>query len=208
VACYSTHRDTGGLIPVPKDIIKSFNKGASFVDFEGHGNPLAWNTIWFDGVYPKDWAGGINVYHLPFISNHDKLPVVVIGGCHNGLYNLSIIPAVKDIKGVQYYCSGYPFPVCICWGLIVKPRGGAIASTGCTGYGFGSGVSNPVGMSAELEMNFFWEIGNGTTHLAAAHSGSIQKFVKAHPINQLAAFCITDWALFGDPSLVFGGYSS
>jgi hypothetical protein len=63
-------------------------------------------------------------------------------------------------------------------------------------------------MSAELEMNFFYEIGNGSMYLAQTHSRAIQKYIAEEPIGQLDAFCITNWALFGDPSLRFGGYSS
>ena len=208
VRCYSSNRDTGGLTPTPKDIIKSINKGAGFVDFEGHGNPLSWNTIWFDGVYPDDWTGGLNTFLFPLISNRDKLPVVVVGGCHNALYNISMIPCIKDKSGANYFCYGTPFPVCFSWGLVVKPRGGAIASTGCTGYGFGSG-GNPNTLSGALEMNFFWQIGNNSvTNLAKAHSQAISKFINENAINQIAAFCITNWALFGDASLKLGGYSS
>jgi hypothetical protein len=208
VDCYSSNRDTGGLTPTPPDIIDSFNNGAGFIDIEGHGNPLSWNTIWFDGVYPKDWTGGLNVGHFPKISNGDKFPVVIVGGCHNALYNISMIPMFLDKSGASYFCYGTPFPVCFCWGLIVKPRGGAIASTGCTGYGFGSG-DDPVSLSGELEMNFFWQIGNNSvTNLAKAHSLAISKFIDENEVDQLAAFCITNWALFGDPSLRFGGYSS
>jgi hypothetical protein len=91
---------------------------------------------------------------------------------------------------------------------VVKSKGGAIACTGDTGYGIGSG-SNPLTLSAELEMNFFWEIGvNGTTNLGGAHSGSISKFLNEESIGQTEAFCITNWQVFGDPSLKFGGYSS
>jgi hypothetical protein len=208
VKCYSSNRDTGGLTPVPKDITKSITKGAGYVDFEGHGNPFAWNTIWFDGVYPENWTGGVNVYLFPFISNRNKLPVVVVGGCHNALYNITILGTLKDQAGTQYFCYGVPIPVCFSWGLVVKPRGGAIASTGCTGYGMGY-EGNPVTLSGELESNFFWQIGmNGTTNLAAAHSRAIQKFLAEEEINLIEAFCITNWALLGDPSLQFGGYSS
>jgi hypothetical protein len=208
VRCYSSNRDTGGLTPTPKDIIKSMNKGAGCVDFEGHGNPLSWNTIWFDGVYPKDWTGGLNTFLFPLISNRDKLPVVVVGGCHNALYNISMIPCIKDKTGVNYFCYGTPFPVCFSWGLVVKPRGGAIASTGCTGYGFGNGET-PNSLSGALEMNFFWQIGNNSVkNLAKAHSQAISKFINENAINQIEAFCITNWALFGDPSLRLGGYPS
>jgi hypothetical protein len=89
----------------------------------------------------------------------------------------------------------------------VKPRGGAIASTGCTGYGFGSN-DDPNSLSAALEMNFFSQIGNGSENLGDAHSGAIRKYVSENDILQIDAFCITNWQVFGDPSLKFGGYSS
>jgi hypothetical protein len=209
IQLYSTNRDTGGLTPTPLDIILSLTKGAGYVDFEGHGNPLAWNTIWFDGNYPDDWTGGLNTFEFPLISNGNRLPVVVVGGCHNGLYNITILGTLRDKDGTQYFCYGTPFPVCFSWGLVVKPRGGAIASTGCTGYGIGSGSGDPATiLSAELESNFFYEIGHGSTHLAQTHSRAIQKYIAEEEIGQIDAYCITEWALFGDPSLQFGGYSS
>jgi hypothetical protein len=67
---------------------------------------------------------------------------------------------------------------------------------------------NPVSLSAELEVNFFKNIGEGTTNLAQAHSQAIQRFVSEEEIGQIEAFVITNWALLGDSSLMFGGYSS
>jgi hypothetical protein len=112
-----------------------------------------------------------------------------------------------DIKGTSVFGYGYPVFICFSWGLVIKPVGGAIASTGCTGYGLGSG-SDPNSLSAELEVNFFYFIGNGTTNLAKAHGQAIAKYLNENPIYQSDAFIITNWALFGDPSLKFGGYSS
>ena len=209
VKCYSTNRDIGGLTPTPKDITKAITQGAGYVDFEGHGSAYAWNTIWFDGVYPTNWAGGVNVYYFPLINNKDKLPVVVVGGCHNALYNITFLGTLMDKSPHhgRYFCA-VPSPVCFSWGLVVKPRGGAIASTGCTGYGMGDN-ENPVSLSGALEDNFFWQIGNNSvTNLAKAHSQAITKYINEHTILQIDAFCITDWALLGDPSLRFGGYSS
>jgi len=208
--CYSVNRDTGGRTPIPKDILKSFNEGAGFVDFEGHGNPYSWNTIWYDGVYPDDWTGGFNLFLFPFLFNGNKLPIVIVGGCHNGMYNVSAIPAMLDRNRTnsRYFSYGMPVYSCFSAGLVLKARGGAIASTGCTGYGFGSST-DPNTLSGALEMNFFWQIGtNDITNLAAGHSLAIQKYISENEINQLAAFCITNWALFGDPSLQIGGYSS
>jgi hypothetical protein len=209
VPVYSTNRDTGGLIPNDKDISTAFNQGAGFVLFQGHGSPMKWDTIWFDGEYDNhDWVGGIILYQFIEISSGEKLPVVLVGGCHNGMYNVSIIPCIKDKTGATYFTYGWPVPVCFSWGLIVKPRAGAIASTGCTGYGIGY-EGNPITLSSELETNFFWQIGNNSiTNLAKAHSQAITKFLAEEEIGQTEAFCITNWALFGDPSLKFGGYSS
>ncbi|DAC71977.1 MAG TPA: hypothetical protein DSN98_07515 [Thermoplasmata archaeon] len=205
VSVYSTNRNTSGFVPIAKDIQKAISQGAGFVDFEGHGNPLVWDTIWYDGTYPSDWCGGINLYNFLKLSNREKLPVVVVGGCHNGMYNVSLLKTLLDKAGTQYFCYGIPIPVCFSWGLVVKYPGGAIASTGCTGYGMGY-EDNPVSLSGELESNFFYEIGNGSTNLGQAHSRAIQKFITEEEINQVEAFVITNWALIGDPSLRLGGY--
>ncbi|KYK24888.1 hypothetical protein AYK25_05795, partial [Thermoplasmatales archaeon SM1-50] len=199
---YSSNRNTTGVVPDKKGISGAFNQGAGFVDFEGHGSPARWDTIWFDGEYTEhDWVGGIGIENFWMISNGQKLPVVIVGGCHNGMYNISLIPAMLDKNGSSYFAYGYPVFICFSWGLVVKPRGGAIASTGCTGYGIGY-QGNPVTLSAELETNFFYQIGEGATHLAQAHSQAIQKFINENAILQTEAFCITNWALLGDPSLV------
>jgi hypothetical protein len=203
VKVFTTNRDTGGLVPDKDGISAAFNQGAGFVDFEGHGGPSRWDTNWFDG----NERVGINIGQFGRIRNGEMQPVVVVGGCHNGLYNITTLVAMLDKEGTTHFGYGYPIFVCFSWGLVIKPIGGAIASTGCTGYGFGSG-GNPNTLSGALEMNFFWQIGNNSvTNLAKAHSQAIAKFVNENTIDQLAAFCITNWALFGDPSLKLGGYS-
>ncbi|KYK20749.1 hypothetical protein AYK25_04425 [Thermoplasmatales archaeon SM1-50] len=202
---YSSNKNTSGFIPVTKDIQTALSQGAGFVDFQGHGNPLVWDTIWFDGQYPDDWCGGIALYHFLKLSNNEKLPIIVVGGCHNGLYNVSLLKTLLDKSGKNYFCYGIPIPFCFSWGLVVKPRGGAIASTGCTGYGMGY-EGDPISLSGELESNFFYEIGNGSTNLGQIHCGAIQKFLLEEEIHQVEAFVITNWALFGDPSLRLGGY--
>jgi hypothetical protein len=202
---FTTNRDTGGLVPNIKGVSTAFNQGAGFVDFEGHGGPSRWDTNWFDANGTD--RVGINIGQFIRLTNGDKQPIVVVGGCHNGLYNISALVAMLDIKGTSHYGYGYPIYECFSWGLVIKPYGGAIASTGCTGYGLGSG-SNPVSLSGELEMNFFYQIGHGATNLGQAHSRAIQKYITEESVDRSDAFCITNWALFGDPSLRLGGYSS
>jgi len=206
VKVFTTNRDIGGLVPDIAGVSTAFNQGAGFVSFEGHGGPSRWDTNWYDAEGTD--RVGINIGQFGQIKNGAMQPVVIVGGCHNALYNITIIQAVLDVDGTTHFGYGYPIPFCFSWGLILKPTSGAIASTGCTGYGLGSG-NDPVVLSGELEMNFFWQIGmNSATNLAQAHSKAIQKYIAEESIGQDDAFCITNWALLGDPSLKFGGYSS
>ena len=209
VRVYASNRDTSGYVPVPKDIRKAISKGAGYVDFQGHGNPVVWDTIWADGTYPEDWTGGIKLYRFPLLFNFKKLPVVIVGGCHNALFNVTIIKSLNSMDindNHAYWTSGRPAPVCFSWGLCIVPYGGAIASTGCTGYGIGYS-GQPISLSAEMETNFFYKIGqDGSTNLGNAHSGAISKFIAENEIESTEAFCITVFQLFGDPSLKLGGY--
>ncbi len=206
IRVFASNRMNGGLVPIPDDIITAFSLGAGFVDLEGHGSPMKWDTIWDNGTYPYDWCGGLNVFQIKKFTNGDRLPVVIVGGCHNGMYNISIIPSFLDTNGSDYFTYGYPCRVCFSWELVLKQPGGAIASTGCSGYGM-SNDDTPVSLSGEMENNFFSEIGqNGTMNLGKAHGQAIHRFIADEPIGAVEAFCITDWALFGDPSLRLGGY--
>lgn len=209
IRVYASNRDTGGLCPVPGDISKAISEGAGYVLFEGHGNPMLWDTIWADGEYPTDWAGGLSTLDFWKLKNKDKLPVVLVGGCHNGLFNISIMKILLNRKtNYNYYWTWYPTPFCFSWGLCVIPWGGAIASTGCTGYGLGWD-NDPLSLNAELEVNFYYEIGqNNATTLGEAHGGSIEKFVTENPMEQIEEYhAVTVYQLFGDPSLKLGGYN-
>ena len=204
VKVYASNRDSGGLIPVKKDISKAIRQGAGYVDFEGHGNPIAWNTHWADS---DDWIGGILLYDFVRFFNGKERPIVIVGGCHNALFNVSIKKTTDtSLPGYYYWTYGSPAPVCFSWGMVLVPWGGAIGSTGCTGYGMGY-QGQPLSLSAEMESDFFYEIGqDGATTLGQAHSGSISKFIAENSIGDTEAHCITVYQLFGDPSMPLGGY--
>jgi len=204
VRVYASNRNTSDPVPVPKDITREMRRGSGYVNFEGHGNPIAWNTHWETGT---GWAGGVLLYDFWKLFNGRKRPIVVIGGCHNALFNVSLKKTMnKDLPQHWYWTYGQPAPVCFSWGLCMIPYGGAIASTGCTGYGMGY-QGMPISLSAEMEVNFFYKIGqDGATTLAQAHSGAISKFIAENDIGAVEAHCITVFQLFGDPSLELGGY--
>jgi hypothetical protein len=211
VRVYASNNGTRGPRPITKDIVRELKKGAGYVDFEGHGNPLRWDTIWVDGHYPDDWAGGIRLINFPRLTNGEKLPIVIIGGCHNGLFNVSLIQTMLDgpnfLNRTRYWCHGIPTPVCFAWGLIIVPWGGAIASIAGTGLGIGPGSGTPLEYSAALESNFFCSIGlGGAKTFGEAHAGAIMKYLSDHPtIDAMDYHCMSIYQPFGDPSLKLGG---
>jgi hypothetical protein len=211
VRLYVTNNATGGPRPIPTDIIRQIRKGAGYVDFEGHGNPLRWDTIWADGAYPTNWAGGLRLKDFIKLTNFNKLPIVVIGGCHNGLFNVSLLQTMRDLpmflNKTRYWTHGMPAPFCFAWGLLLVPYGGAIASIAGTGLGIGPGGGTPLQLSAALESNFFYAIGQGGAQtFGEARSGAINKYLHDFPtIDALDYHCISIYQPFGDPSLRLGG---
>jgi hypothetical protein len=209
VRIYATNNLTGvGPVPDTEDIVNEFSKGAGFIDFEGHGNPISWSVIEADGEYESnDWHGGINIKDFFDLSNGDKLPVVMVGGCHNGLFNVSILQILLNRRDhFNFYWTWVPTPVCFCWAMVIKPNGGAIASIGATGLGPASG-GDPISLQGEIDLDFFNVLGdNSIEKLGQAHSGAIIKYVLENKMNQRETFTTTIFQLFGDPSLQLGGY--
>ena len=217
IRVFASNNNSGGPRPTPKDIVKVFSEGAGFVHFEGHGNPWVWNTIWADAEYdnsnPGNWTGGITIYDFMKLKNHDKLPIVVVGGCHNALFNVTIKKTLKegitsflniflppDAELPYYYWSyGVPVPECFSWRLVSKPYGGAIASTGCTGLGLmGSlNLSQPLTYSTGLEAGFFYQIGEKHVNtIGEAYTGTITKYINEIMIEPNDAYCITIYLTF------------
>ncbi len=205
VRIYWSNEGSDEPIPETQDIIDAFNQGAGYINMEGHGNPLSWATH----PIPPDapFTGGLSITDFPDLKNGDKLPVVVVGGCHNALFNVSLI---KTLIGRPhdnwYWTSGYVTPICFCWALCILPNGGAIASMGCTGLGLG-GSPPDLENSGGLDCNFFYEIGQGAKTLGQSHSGAIRKYILENNVAGDEIFCIVEFHLFGDPSLHLGGVS-
>jgi len=152
------------------------------------------------------------------LSNDYKLPVCVVGGCHNSAFNVSLIPSVIDkSNALMTHCYGRPTPECWSWYITQLSKRGAIACIGNTGYGYGipgkectiGGVDNWITTEffrqyGEEEHDILGEafhqtITNYITHFKTSDDPGLQ-WDGGHEKT------VQQWVLLGDPSLKMGGY--
>ncbi len=231
------------------DILNAIDKGSGFLFFSGHGSPNIWADQ-FPGI-PGDRShggiGGIKVTELslfniggvfigankisdlisnPFpmdgLSNGHKLPIAVVGGCHNSQFNVSMIPGM--FEGWQYvipnfdgfdkslWCHGHAVPETFSWRLIRNPNGGAIASMGNTGLGYGMPGKELTtgGGDSWITIEFFKQYGtDGHDVLGDAYMNALSSYIDNFDMTDLSAGhpkTMTQWVLLGDPTLKIGGY--
>lgn len=222
VKLYASNEITDpSFTPTGTNIVRAISGGGGHLVFDGHGNPFSWNTHWSN--YGA-WTGGIQVTSFPKLRNGEKLPVCVVGGCHNSQFNVTMLAGLTDKNNSRHmWCYGVPVPECWGWWMVRKVGGGAIASIGNTGLGYGyvggiddlngDGIAEPVcveGLGGYMQILFYKTIVQETNILGAAHSGALSKYMDAFPpmSERVQAKTVQEWALIGDPSLMMGGYSS
>ncbi len=212
---------TGDLTTI--NLIKTINEGCGFLYLSGHGNPSVWVT---HPPNSTENVGNLPTPLMPFLVNQYKLPVCIVGGCHNSQFDVSISNMIRDIK--EYGFNGYFFddpykfyhmewvPECWAWKIVSKPFGGAIATLGYTGLSW-LGCEIGHGGTNWLELQFFREYVNGTEIIGQIWKNAINQYLKEFPIDwsspaggtsSLDAKTVQEWVLLGDPSLKIGGYSS
>jgi len=225
---------SNGNLTEQKDVVQAINNGAGFIHMAGHANPHTLVTH-----MPEDPASRVEIltiynifYPLKFnpnIKNKEKLPVILIGGCHNSQYNVTVMNFILGIlqDGIkEYFKTTDPYgdfwkyewiPKCFSWWLTIKPNGGAIATMGNTGLGMGlAGYSYTEGLDGWLFPRFFYNYGQlNKEHVGEAQGAAITDYVLEFDINDgdgggepgdSDRQMISQWALLGDPSLLIGGY--
>ncbi|MEA2053738.1 MAG: C25 family cysteine peptidase [Candidatus Thermoplasmatota archaeon] len=192
------------------DVVKTINQGCGFLYFAGHGSPTTWAT--HPPYDEKTWIYGLQIFQMPLLSNKDKLPVCIVGGCHNSLFNVSLFRST--------WTFGLPVPECWSWWLTRCIKGGSIATLGCTGLGYGEEDKQgevKKGGGDWIDILFFNEYGeNNVRILGEAWGKAIVSYLNEFPIDwnerafndtALDAKTTQEWILFGDPSLKIGGYA-
>jgi len=218
---------SNGKLTGEKDVINALADGCGFLFFSGHGSPNVWADH-FPGIPGGRSYGsvdGLRVTNLkiwpPFfklpifpmkkLKNNNKPPVVIIGGCHNSQFNVSMISGLLDIKNKRNtWCHGYAVPECFSWYLIKLPKTGAIATIGNTGLGYGvlgeyctrDGLDGGIGI--EFYKQYFQE---GHHILGETYKETQVSYVSQFDLEDLDhAKSLVQWVLLGDPSLMIGGY--
>ncbi len=192
-----------------RDVTRTITNGCGFVFFAGHGSPAAWGTHPpFDN---STWIFGLKLRHMPFLRNRYKLPVCVVGGCHNSMFNISLFN--------PSWTFGLPVYQCWSWALTSKRTGGSIATIGCTGLGYGKEDKfHPENGGGGDWLNglFFKQYGqHNYSVLGDTWRYAISEYLDSYPIDYrehafndtaLDAKTVQEWVLLGDPSLRIGGY--
>ena len=209
-----------------KTVNKAMNNGSGFAYFCGHGSVASWSTH-----FPPngtEWTTGYEVGDMIYLKNREKLPITIVGGCHNGQFDVSMWNIVKGFlkdgfryfrlkpEAGQFWYLGW-LPNCWAWWLTSKPGGGSIATIANTGlgtHGDGDLDNNTIPDYLEildgwLELRFFELYGRenkdilGENH-AETITGYLHRFLGDE--TKMDVKMVQQWELFGDPSLKIGGY--
>jgi len=188
----------------------AMDKGAGFAYFCGHGSAASWSTHFPpDG---KKWTTGYNYKDMTYLKNKEKLPITVVGGCHNGQFDVTLLNLLDPNRG--YFTA---ITKCWSWKLTSKIGGGAIATIANTGlgtHGDGDMDNNSIADYIEildgwLELRFLEFYGReGKDILGENHADTLTGYLlKFHGDEAMMDVkMVQQWQLFGDPSLKIGGY--
>jgi hypothetical protein len=191
----------------PENIKKALGDGAVFMHLQGHGNPIKWGThkpYTFD-----EWEEGLDIYDL-YIFFNSEYPVVVIGGCHTAMFNVSLTNRL-------YTYTYLPTPEGISWWFTRKYFGGGIAALGYTCYPVAAaGEYGDLDGDGNNELDciesgygymqlqlFYGYSGKDLRHVGECWGYTVSNYVEHYklPYQRHHLHTIQGFVLLGDPSL-------
>jgi len=205
-----------------EDVVNAITRGAGFVHFAGHGNPSSWGNHQPDDSKGDDlgFIEGLALRDMPNLDNGDQLPVIIVGGCHNAQFNVTMSNIMTGI--LEYGIRGYFFknpmrffymewvPRDFCSWFVMQKGGGGIASMGCSGLGYGYVNEGALeGLGGWIEPRFFDAYANQSIEtVGGAHDQAIIDYINiigGDNSDSIDRKTIEEWTLIGDPSLKLGG---
>jgi len=235
IKIYSSNKGTEPLYtPMVWNIVREWGNrlvgGCGHLFFEGHGNPTVWSTYWPEHE-KMGYFGGIYIYFMFRLHNGERLPVCVVGGCHNSIFNVTLTATLQDKNNHRHMWS-YGFPAAETWSWIpVKKAGGGNIATMCNtglGYGWvggfsdlnGDGCKEPVtieGLGGYLAVLFYKAFSESSSEiLGDAWVTAINDYITvfhgftggtSHSGGMMDCKTVQQWPILGDPTLKIGGYA-
>ncbi len=204
---------TGKLTKNGLEIVQEINKGCGFLYFSGHGNPDIWATY----TPERELVGNFDKININFLKNQGKLPVCLVGGCHNSQFTTDLNRQIRALTIWDIiFQNSNNYNGCWSWLLTSREQGGSIATIGTTGLCWYSAEYNGGGTDW-LNVHFFNEYANGEKTLGNIWKNTISDFIESYPIDwdtpsggdsSLNVKAIQQWTILGDPSLKIGGYEN
>ena len=220
----------GDITFTTENALEELNRGHGFVYFTGHGNPSSWVTFPHNDFETKIPFKNSDIRDL---SNGEKLPVLIVGGCHNCQFDCT--PLRFLTKGKMAYYYGEMTPKSWGWLYASLRSGGSIATIGNTGLGYGTVGDGPFDeipdnepdgipdciqfLGGWIEPHFFEIYNNSVTTLGDVHAQCLIDYLQnfsidwemdwennAHSATLVDCKTVQQWVLFGDPTLRIGGY--
>ena len=214
---------SNGALTGQDDVITSVSEGAGFVFFSGHGSPRVWGDHYpgvpgnrgygsITGLSTMNFWRGPPFFPMDALKNDDKPFILVVGGCHNSQFNVSLVTSLLDRYLPLYmWTYGSPAPECWSWWMTRLKGRGAIASIGNTGLGYGTLGSdcNIGGLDGGISAEFFRQYGEqGHQILGDVYYNTLTYYVNTFDMQEDDHVkSLQQWVLLGDPSLMIGGYS-
>jgi hypothetical protein len=209
-----------------KDVMNILSQGCGFAFLSGHGSPNVWADHYpgipgnrrngsITGLLVFNYNVKLPLFPINRLSNNYKNPIVLVGGCHNSMFNVSLIPTFLDKHNLDFmHTYGVPVRETFCQRLVNVPVRGAIAAIGNTGYGYGTlgKDCNIDGLDGGICIEFFKQYANeyslsGYGILGDVYTQTLVQYTQDFDIGNMDhSKSLSQWVLLGDPSLRIGGY--
>lgn len=201
-------------------VIDKLSDGAGFVYIAGHANPMVYANHYpgipggrangdivgltqfspFAGLNPKD------IFPLSELTNEEKLPILVLSGCHPCQLDVSFLRLLTEGKMALWY--GTFIWESLGWWLTRLENGGSIATLGPTGLGYGGvGEWGTKGLGGWLWPEFFRQYSQeGKNVLGEAWTQTVNNYIIEFGPNLdlIDTKTVEEMVLLGDPTLQIG----
>jgi len=183
---WDSNKKLSGIAPSGvSNINNGINSGCGFVDWSGHGAPTVWTTYPHNihrQILPTPYPPGLYYsFYNSDLTNVDKLPIVMCGGCSLGKYQAN--------------------DECFAWTYLTNPNGGGIASFGASALGYvylGKWVT--YGLVEGFMLDLYEAYDDGAITLGEMWNRAVNNYISGK-LESYDYKTLTELHTFGDPTL-------